>query len=376
MKPALVALMLLWSTIASAHKPSDSYLILEVQPDGVAGRWDIALRDLDYAIGLDGNDDGVITWGELRARRRALGAYALARLKLGAAGAPCAAEPSDLLVDEHTDGKYAVLRFTARCPSRPQALTVDYRLLFDLDPQHRGLLRLVDGHRTHSAVFGPENFRQNFELGRSGDYGAQILAYGREGVWHIWVGFDHILFLLSLLLPAVLVRETGRWLPAESFRAVCWEVVRIVTAFTLAHSITLSLAVLGYVALPSRWVESTIAASVVAAATNNLVPLFFRRRALLAFIFGLVHGLGFATVLLDLGLPDMSRAAALAGFNLGVEAGQLAIVGAFLPIAFGLSRFGIYQPAVLKAGSAGIAAVACVWLLERAFDLRLTGLLP
>jgi hypothetical protein len=372
MRRALLGLVLiLWGTFACAHKPSDSYLSLKVEGASVHGQWDIALRDLDYAIGLDENDDGAITWGELRRRKEAINAYALSRLQIDADGEDCLLQARDLLVDGHTDGNYAVIRFDAICSNRPQALALVYNLFFELDPQHRGLLRLQRGERTDSVIFSPETPRFELTLNAPRDPWREFLAFGREGVWHIWIGYDHILFLLSLLLPAALVREAGRWRAVSGFRRTFWDVFKIVTAFTLAHSITLSLATLKMVELPSRWVESAIAASVAAAALNNLYPVFLRRRATLAFAFGLIHGLGFAAVLLDLGLPDHLRLLGLVGFNLGVEVGQLAIVGVILPLAYGLSRFRLYSPLVLKLGSACIAGVAFLWLAERSLDLRL-----
>ena len=150
-----------------------------------------------------------------------------------------------------------------------------------------------------------------------------------------------------------------------------WGVLRIVTAFTLAHSITLTLATLGVVSLPTRMVEATIAASVVVAALNNVFPLFTGRRWTVAFGFGLVHGFGFASVLADLGLPQGALALALVGFNLGVEAGQLAIVAVFLPLAYALRRTVLYRQGVRIAGSLSIAALAGVWFAERAFNLKL-----
>src|SRR5262249_29438576 len=142
----------------------------------------------------------------------------------------------------------------------------------------------------------------------------------------------HILFLCALLLPAVLEHRGGRWQAVESFRPAFLETLGIVTAFTVAHSVTLTLAVLGVITLPSRLIESTIAASVVIAALNNLYPLIDKRLWLVAFTFGLVHGLGFANALTDLALPRSALAVSLVSFNLGVEAGQLAIVATFLPI--------------------------------------------
>jgi len=190
-------------------------------------------------------------------------------------------------------------------------------------------------------------------------------------VWHIWLGYDHILFLVSLLLPAVLVRREGRWQSVPDFSGAFWDVARVVTAFTLAHSITLTLAALGVVALPSRWVESAIALSVVLAALNNVFPIVERGRWIAAFAFGLLHGFGFAGALQDLGLPTGSLALSLAGFNIGVELGQLAIVAAFLPVAFAFRSTFAYRRVVLAGGSAVIVAIAGVWLAERALDMPL-----
>lgn len=374
MRSMILLALLCWSALAFAHKPSDSYLRIEARQSVIDIRWDIALRDLEYALGLDSDDDGAITWGELRTQAPAVAAYALARLALAADGAACPGAFVDMRVDEHTDGAYAVLGLRAECPLAPQVLDVEYRLFFDLDAQHRGLLSLAAGEGEQTAVFAPDQPRRAFTLGpgAGGTEGWRALPeFVREGVWHIWIGYDHILFLLSLLLPAVLARTGQRWVPAEDFRKAAWDTVRIVTAFTLAHSVTLSLAALGYVALPSRWVETAIAASVVCAALNNLLPVLHGRRALLAFGFGLVHGLGFAAVLADLGLPDALRVWGLLGFNLGVEAGQLAIVAGFLPLAFALRRFPVYEAAVLKLGSVGIMVVAVAWLVERGLDVRL-----
>jgi hypothetical protein len=137
-----------WTLPATAHKPSDSYLKLEVQGNHIQGQWDIALRDLDYAMGLDDNADGVITWGELRAQKKEVTAYALSRLELEADGATCPAQLTKQLVDNHTDGAYSVLQFVANCPQKPNTLGINYRLFFDLDPQHRGLLSLEPTFRS------------------------------------------------------------------------------------------------------------------------------------------------------------------------------------------------------------------------------------
>ncbi len=354
-----------------AHKPSDSYLTLQVQGSQITGRWDIHLRDLDFAIGLDADGDGRITWGELRVRHDDIAAYAAARLQVQADGQPCSGSVGAQQVDEHSDGAYTVLPLRYVCSTAPQSLSLTYTLFADIDPQHRGLLNLTASAGTRSAVLGPQAPQQAFVLASPASAAAQLWAYLREGAWHIWIGFDHILFLLSLLLPAVGVWRLGRWQAAPRFAPAFWDVLRIVTAFTVAHSITLSLAALGLISLPSRLVESTIAASVVLAALNNVWPLFRGRRWVVALLFGLIHGFGFASVLADLGLPQGALALALLGFNLGVEGGQLVIVLAFLPLAWALRRSWFYRRAVLLGGSLLIAALALLWFVERAFEVAI-----
>jgi hypothetical protein len=352
---------------AWAHKPSDSYLSLGVQGDRVTGQWDIALRDLDFAIGLDQDGDGRLTWDEIRLRHAAIAAYALERLSIATEKGNCVVDTGEQLIDNHTDGAYSVLRFQATCPSPVAALTINYRLFADLDPQHKGLLRLTHDSETSTAIFEPAHARQTLSLAAP-DRLAQFGAYVKDGVWHIWIGYDHILFLLSLLLPAVMLGARGA--PSDSLRASFIDVLKVVTAFTLAHSLTLTLASLSLVSLPSRWVESAIAASVILAAVNNLYPLFRGRRPVAAFCFGLIHGFGFASVLIDLGLPQGALLTSLFGFNLGVEIGQLCIVALFLPLAYALRGTWFYRR-LLTGGSAAIAMLAVVWLVERAFDLKL-----
>lgn len=376
-----LACLLCCALPAQAHKPSDSYLTLAVHGQGIEGQWDIALRDLDFAIGLDRNGDGQLSWDEVRSAHAAIASYALKRLDLASEEGNCLITAGAQMIEHHTDGAYTVLRFHALCTGLKQRLTLGYRLFADLDPQHRGLLKMSgDGAdaATSTAIFGPDAARQTISLFKP-DKLAQFGDYVRHGVWHIWIGFDHILFLLSLLLPAVLISSaatasspgaTSSSRPSSSIRDSFIDVLKVVTAFTLAHSITLTLAGLSLIALPSRWIEAAIAASVVMAALNNVFPLFRGRRPLAAFAFGLIHGFGFASVLGDLGLPPSALLLSLFGFNLGVEIGQLAIVAGFLPLAFLLRHTWFYRQ-LLTSGSALIVLVAAVWFVERAFDMKL-----
>ena len=363
----LFVLAIATSAPAQAHKPSDSYLSITAG-DVVTGEWKIALRDLDYAIGLDGNDDGVITWSELRQRHQAIATYALSRLEVGGDDQACPLQAGAQLVDTLTDGSYTVLRFSIGCAQQPQSLRVDYNLFFDVDPQHRGLFRLDVNGASQTTVFGPESRQQRFDLAAASLL-HQFATYVHEGVWHIWIGYDHMLFLVTLLLPAVLRRQEGRWTAVPRFRDGLLHVVGIVTAFTLAHSCTLSLAALGVIGLPSRLVESVIAASIIIAALNNFYPVVTRRLWLVALTFGLAHGFGFASVLADLGLPRDARLISLVAFNVGVELGQLAVVAAALPLVYGLCRWRHYPRAVLQGGSLAIVSIASLWFIQRAFDV-------
>lgn len=374
MKRVLFLLALLLPLVAFAHKPSDSYLT--IRGGGNAGelsvRWDIALRDLDYVLELDRDGNGQLTWGEVRTRGADITKYATDRLALIAGDKACAWQTAaPMQLDHHSDGTYAVLSLAAKCESFERGLKMKYSLLFDVDPTHRGLVQWIapGSLASQPLVFAADSAEQSLQL-KAPSAWETLRQYVVEGIWHIWQGYDHILFLLSLLLPAVLVRVGKAWEPAESLKRSLVEVLKVVTAFTLAHSITLSLAVLGFVSLPSRFVESTIAASIIFAALNNLRGAIEKKRWVMAFVFGLIHGFGFASALADLGLPQGALALALVGFNLGVELGQMVIVAAFVPIAFWLRTTAFYRRWFMPVGSVVIAVVALYWFVQRAFDFQ------
>jgi hypothetical protein len=363
---------------ALAHKPSDSYLTLDVARG--LGRWDIAVRDLDDALALDGDGDGAVSWRDLRLREPDVADYATERLTLVTPGGPCRLQARPLGLVEHSDGAYVSLPLVIDCPAPAASVTVDYRLLFDIDPQHQGLVRLggVDEARAAPWLFTARAHRRTVATG--GPEAVSLGAFVSQGVRHIWGGLDHILFLLALLVPAVLrrrrvdadlVRAERAWEPLAAIRPALRDVAQVVTSFTAAHSLTLSLAALDLARMPARITEPAIAASVVLAAVNNVRPLFGRDRWVVAFALGLLHGFGFSSVLTDTGLHGVALLPALAGFNLGVEVGQLAIVAAFVPLCFALRRTAFYRLFALSGGSLAIAAIALVWFVERALDTPL-----
>ena len=356
----------------SAHSSSDGFLTLISTNGRVDVRLDLAVRDLDVILPIDADGDGNIRWGELRKAEGALKGYVDSRLHLSANGRKSTVVWQPLKLARHSDGIYAVLIGAITGDHNMDRLSIDYDLLFHVDRDHRGLLSLqgAGSLEPESAVLSPSEPHFEWQPGTAkatGGWTRMVL----EGVHHIWTGYDHLLFLLALLLPSVAGRNpTGGWSWASNFREVTGRVVRVVTAFTAAHSITLALAAFGWARLPSRGVESVIALSVAAAAFNNVRPFFRHQAVVMAFGFGLIHGFGFASALSELNLSGGGLLRGLVGFNCGVELGQLTLVALFLPLAYATRRSWCYQRLAVMGGSILILGVAGGWLVERSLDLK------
>ena len=373
--PTIIILVALGSLFfgisAQAHEPSKSYLNLTLDSAQFTGKWDIPLRDFQSVVPLRLDKSGTVQSDQLDTQFHDLTDYAFSHLQIALDGRATTPRlvTNKPVVEELSDGAYLQLNFVLEHFPSSQNISINYRLFFETNSLHRGLLRLEAGGKVQIAAFSPDRPRQQFELAAPAS-SRQFIDFLREGIWHIWTGYDHILFLLALLLPSVLQRESGQWRGVGAFGPALYNVLKIVTAFTVAHSLTLTLATLGIVALPSRFTESAIALSVVLAAANNLWPLVRERGWIVAFVFGLIHGFGFATALSDLGLRHGALWLTLIGFNLGVELGQLAIVAVFLPVAFVLRRTWLYQNPLLHLGSACIILVAISWCAERVLNLK------
>lgn len=368
----LSALAAAWpSGQALAHSSSNSYLSLSAPEGKLVLRADVHWRDVDLILDLDGDRDGRITWGEAQARAADLQAWLSQGLALSESGQACTLGAADLQASERADGSYLSALWAVQCPSlRDLAgarLELRYGLMFAQDQLHRGLIKVELPDFQSSAILSPE--RPSVLLSQT--EGSALRVFGRyllEGIWHIWIGIDHICFLLSLLVLAPLLaarQPVHRWRGAPAPKPVAIDVLAVVTAFTVAHSITLGLSVMKWLEPSPDVIEPAIALSVVVAALNNLVGWSALRRWRLAFVFGLVHGFGFANVLLDLGLPASALAAALGGFNVGVEVGQLAIVLVFLPLAWLLRGTAFYRWVIVTGGSLAIAIAGLIWTLER-----------
>jgi hypothetical protein len=359
------AALVLTGPLAQAHIASNGFLSLQVDRAQVSGALELAIRDGELAVGLDRDGDGRVTWGELRASQTALQVYVLGHLHFAGAEGQCRMGFGPVQVNERVDGRYLWLPVTAACGGVLKKLSIDYTVLDAEDPSHRGLLSLSANGATQTAVLGGGSTLRLFELDHPSPWSA-FIEYLRAGVGHIWSGIDHLLFLLSLLLPAVLARRQNRWEAVPMAAPAFISIVKVVTAFTLAHSMTLSLAAFDVIRLPARLTESVIAASIIVAALNNVFPRVTEGRWRIAFAFGLLHGFGFASVLAEMGLPKGARLVSLIAFNLGVEAGQLAVVLAVMPLAYLLRSTAFYRRGVMPWGSSAIAALALVWFVQRA----------
>ena len=351
--------------LSAAHVASNGFVVATVTGQEIAGSMELAVRDVELAVGIDQNQDGKVTWAELHAAQRNLARYLHEHVIFFAQSRPCELSFGELKVNDRVDGIYAYLPLQARCPTPVKALTIDYSVLDSIDPSHRGLLTLAAAGIVQTGVLGG-TAHATFSL-NAPSRGRAFVEYLEAGIWHILSGVDHLLFLISLLLPAVLLRRRGQWEPVVQMRPALISVFKVVTAFTLAHSITLTLAALDIIRLPSRLTESVIAASIIVAALNNVFPLVIESRARIAFAFGLLHGFGFASVLADMGLPSGARLISLLSFNVGIEVGQLAVVCTVMPIIYGLREGAFYRRAVIPWGSAAIATLALVWFVQRAF---------
>ena len=346
----------------SAHTLSTAHVDVAMPAGSGAGQVevDLSVRDIALTLPLDTDRNEQVTWGELSAIRPSLDSLVREGLRIATARGACELSPATLAVRRYDDGAYAALSYRLRCPSSGR-VTIDYHLFFDRDPGHRGIVTFSRPPATVTAIATPGASRIEVDGGRSHTF----IEFLQEGVHHILIGYDHLAFLILLLLPAVLRRRAGEWEPIDGFTTALGHVLGIVTAFTLAHSITLTLAALGLVTPASRWVEAAIAASVLAAALNNLVPVVTRRVWALGFGFGLIHGFGFAGALGEIGLPKGASLVALLGFNVGVELGQLGVVACLLPLLALLRRRGLYAKWLMPAISAAIAFVALFWLFQR-----------
>jgi hypothetical protein len=349
---------------AQAHAVSTSFLAVDVPRDGapVELRWDLALQDLVWMVFIDTDVDGVATWGEIQAAEPAIATAVLGQLALERGGAACRLRVHDFALARRLEQNFLSVALEARCP-RPGTLHVGGPLFMSGDASQRVLLSARRGDDAFQGVITPDS--GGWAEPTAVSTWRTFARFVGEGIWHVWLGYDHIAFVLLLLLPAVLRPVEGRWRGATGLPQVARDIVTIITAFTIAHSVTLALAVTGTVKLPVKPIEVAIAASIAAAALLNLLPRYARWRLALAFGFGFVHGFGFANALAEIDAAGVKLLPLLAGFNIGVEIAQLSIVAAVLPLIYAARGTRWYAAGALPLGSCALGAAGLVWLVQR-----------
>ncbi len=384
---------LLLGGTAHAHKGSDAYLTLtrevaDTAPAPLVLSLSVALKDLDLLLPVDANGDARITWSEVQAVTPAVLTLLDSAAKLDRPD--CALPWRFDALERRSDGAYLKLVAQVRCHGG-SALGLRYTLFNNADTNHRLIVTgRVDGRDVLSTA-SPQQEQVIALTSRSepaasavsltpvatdtsADRGRwqTVLAYSSLGLHHLLEGYDHMAFLLALVLPLHLAlgrRANTRHRATEatpSRSEGAWPaLIRTVTAFTVGHSITLMLATFGYTEVSPAWVEPVIAASIGITAMLNLYPVRALRAEVLALGFGMVHGFGFAGLLQEAAAPSGLLPWALAGFNLGVEAGQLLAVSGWVLLSQLFQRQSWYPRVVVRGGSLGLTALATLWFWQR-----------
>ncbi len=409
-----LALLFCLAPILSAHSTDETYIWLNPVDDHYSGEVQMRLPDLRKYLELEIPEDLEGARSALQGHAAKLEEYIRQHFEIKTLGGEAVQYEIigiDVLESRAFKHFVKVLYKTRAFESLPEEVVVKSDLLFEFDRYSRSILCMnyssfqdqglakpdeskgitEDGFQEgfYHTIFTPWNAEQEVDLVNVSQVPKGWQYYIWEGVRHIWIGTDHILFLVTLLLASVLLRRDSEtqatssdsegepenqpkaasvktWIPVKGFAGAFWNILKIVTVFTVAHSITLALASLDIISLDGWIVESIIAFSIILVALNNIFPVFHDRTWIVLFTFGLFHGMGFASVMKDLPFRMGDLRQLLLSFNIGVELGQLAIVIAVFPVIFFLRKSKLYQPVFLVGGSLIICVIAAWWFYERA----------
>lgn len=350
---------------AAAHSLNDSYLDLEVVDSEVRGTLELTIPDLEIAVGIDADDNRQVTWGEIQQAQSAIRKYVDTHLTVSRQGQDCRLTSGEPALTDAVGGARVYLPLNGTCAATRGELRVNYSLLVEVDSSHRGVATVSLGGETLGHIFAPQRQSLSFETGSQAWFGV-LGTFIEEGIWHILLGIDHVLFILAMLLGVVLHRRRNQNRQAVG-KSISLDILKLVTAFTFAHSVTLVLATLEWVVLPARLVESVIALSVLVSGVNIIYPLFGDKHGHVAFGFGLIHGFGFASVLADLNLKAGLFLISLLGFNVGIEIGQLVIILLAAPVVISMNSTAARRRLVSAVSGLAIAQVGLLWFLQRGF---------
>jgi len=366
------AVLTSWAPTAMAHAGDQSYLYLDLG-ESLTARLQMPLADIDEFLGIeiDGTDEQIDAG--IQANVAALRAFAEEHFDIGLDGEIFDRRfvAARLFADTtHVELEYAI----ETGPEVPERFDVRLDPFFDEEQERDALLLvandwdrgIVDNEAEHLLRFTPDSRSQEVSFGDASSWN-NFTASVATGLNHIREGPDHMLFIFALMLPSVLVWSTS-WKPVSGFLSSLWRVTKIMTMFTLAHSVTFTLAGIGAVPTPSsRVTETIIALSIAATALHNLRPIFRDREWSIAFVFGLFHGFGFASLVQSLDVSTKTQLVSLVGRNVGIELGQLLVVLLVFPSLYLLRVTRAYLP-LFRVACVALIIVSIGWMLERMFD--------
>lgn len=365
---------------AVAHGLGQSYIYFQIREDSISTRVELPIKELNDVLELGLSTDEKVKSEDIEPHLETIKTYVDKNLALDCAPDACRQEFRDYGFLNTTFAQFLQLNYDlAGFQALPQSIDVAYDVILEQLPQHTNMLLVEENWRTGTfqneseplIIFTKPGQTQTLDL-TAGGLWQGFLAIVQLGILHIVSGIDHVLFLVALLLPSVLRRQKDEpWQPVGKFSTACVYLIKIATAFTIAHSITLCLATLQIVQVPTRVVESVIAASIGLAALDIFYPVFRGRSWVIIFLFGLFHGFGFADILTKLGITNQHAALSLFGFNLGIEIGQLMIIAVIFPVLYFLRNQRFYPSVVMKTGALLLGAMSLYWFIERAFDINI-----
>lgn len=367
----------LLSNYGFSHAPNNSYIYLRIyENDGIEGRFEINATELNSYLNLNIPKNATIE--DITPYKDTIQKYILNNVNFSSELSNYKVVFEEIGFVPINYGNFMQFYFhLEEIKTLPDNLNIHYNIGFKEDKTHKGYLvieynwkaGMINNESVIALDFSPSAPDNTLALNESSIL-TGFIGMIKQGIWHIWIGIDHILFLLALILPAVVKRRNNSiygWEPVLTFKSAFLYIIKVVSFFTIAHTITLTLASLEIVILPSQLVESIIAFSIGLAAYHNIKPIFKMKDWVIAFIFGLFHGFGFASVLSDLGMTGEFLTLSLLGFNIGVEIGQLAIIAAIFPILYFMRKRKIY-PKFLVVTSVVLILISLFWFTERALD--------
>ncbi len=364
----LFTLLLFVTSLLKADVLKENFITFDINQSNPSLLLDFESDNLEKFITLDDSGNDIVSWKELKTHQEEIKTYVLKHIQIKSDGKICSKKITDFEVYRRVHQSYIKLPISLTCDRPKRAIELNYDLFFDIDKDQKAFVKLHPQNKPQ--IMSSRTSKLLLTLTQPTLF-ESFKEFIIEGIWHIWIGFDHILFLLMLIVPSVYHISKKARIPREKFSDVLKEILKITTAFTLAHSITLALSVSNIVTLNVTFVEVAIALSVLFTALNNIFTFTTKSTWMIAFAFGLIHGFGFANVLHELIDKKEGFAAMLVGFNLGVEIGQLAIVVALLPLLFFLRKSLFYQKFIMIGFSTLTAIIATLWAIERAFNLSI-----